>query len=148
MISREHRELARELASFPAFADCLPDDLLALARAGRVTSLPARWTFVHEGTPADACYVLLDGQAHVRMHGEERARLGPGAVLGEMALLGRRLRAASVSSATPVRALRVEYADLVALLASRPRLEASLGAVYAEHRAADAGAAGSTPSVT
>lgn len=145
MISREHRELARELGSFPAFAGCLPDDLAALARAGRVTSLPAHWTFVHEGTPADACYVLLEGEAQVRIHGQDRAALLPGAVVGEMALLSRSLRAASVVSVSRVRALRVEYADLVALVSARPRLQASLGAVYAEHRA---DAAGSAPAVT
>ena len=147
MISREHRQLARELAAFPAFAGCLPDDLAALARAGRVASLPAHWTFVHEGTPADACYVLLEGEAQVRMHGEDRAALVAGAVVGEMALLSRSLRSASVVATTAVRALRVEYADLVALISSRPRLHDSLGAAYAEHRAADAGATGPTPAV-
>lgn len=140
MISREHRELARELAAFPAFAGCAPDDLTALARVGRVTSLPAHWTFVHEGTPADACYVLLQGEAQVRRHGTDRARIVAGAVVGESALLSRSLRGASVVSISAVRALRVEYPDLVALLLSRPRLQASLGAVYAEHLAADAGA--------
>lgn len=148
MISREHRELARELAAFPAFAGCLPDDLTALARVGRMTSLPAHWTFVHEGTPADACYVLLQGEAQVRMHGTDRAVLVPGAVVGEMALLTRSLRAASVVSTTTVCALRVEYPDLVALLLSRPRLQASLGAVYAEHVADDAGATGTAPAVS
>lgn len=147
MITREQRELARELAAFPAFAGCLPDDLTALARVGRVTSLPAHWTFVHEGTPADACYVLLEGEAEVRIHGAHRAVLEPGAVIGEMALLSRSLRAASVVSVTAVRALRLEYPVLAGLLASRPRLDASLGAVYAEHRAADA-ASGSTPAAT
>lgn len=145
MTSREHRELARELASFPAFAGCLPDDLSALARAGRVTSLPAHWTFVHEGTPADACYVLLAGEAQVRLHGQDRAALPAGSVVGEMALLSRGLRSASVVSTTPLRALRVEYPDLAALLLSRPRLQASLGAVYADHRSADVRATGSGP---
>lgn len=62
-----------------------------------------------------------------------------------MALLSHSLRAASVISITAVRTLRVEYADLVALLSTRPRLNACLGAVYAEHGAAHAAAIGSAP---
>ena len=143
MRSREHRELAQVLAEFPAFAGCGADDLTALARAGRVTSVPAHWTFVHEGTPADACYVLLEGRAQVCVAGVERAVLGPGAVTGEMALLDRSLRSASVVSATPVRALRVDYPQLAALLASRPRLQDSLRAVYGAHRESDAAASDS-----
>ena len=145
MRSREHRELAQGLAGFPAFAGCRADDLAALARAGQVTSVPAHWTFVHEGTPADACYVLLEGRAQVCVSGEERAVLEPGAVTGEMGLLSRSLRSASIVSATPVRVLRVDYPQLADLLAARPRLHDSLRAVYGAHREPDAAASDALP---
>lgn len=138
MTSREHRELAQTLNDFAAFAQCTQDDLQALAQEGRVTSLPANWTFLHEGTPADACYVLLSGQARVRISGTDRTTLGPGAVLGEMALLGHKLRSASVVSSEPVKALRVEYDALAKLLDSRPGLKAAFDAIYESHRTADA----------
>ena len=134
MRTREHRELAARLSTFAAFAGCENDDLVALARAGQVRSVPASWTFVHEGTPADACYVLLEGQARVLAAGQERATIGPGAVLGEMGLLGRSLRSASLVSSGPVQALRVEYPELARLLDARPRLRATFGAVYDAHR--------------
>ena len=134
MTSREHRELTETLSRFPVFAGCERDDLLALARAGRVRSVPSGWTFVHEGTPADACYVLLDGEVRVRAGGGDKDTIGPGAVLGEMGLLGRSLRSASLVSSGPVQALRVEYPDLAALLDARPRLRSSFGAVYEQHR--------------
>jgi CRP/FNR family transcriptional regulator, cyclic AMP receptor protein len=138
VLGREHRELANRLSGFEAFAGCEQDDLVALAKAGRTTSVPAHWTFVHEGTPADAVYVLLAGSARVLVGGEERAVLEPGAVIGEMALLGHSLRSANVVSAEPVEALRVEYDALAPLLQARPRLQESVGAVYAQHRANDA----------
>lgn len=137
MLGREHRELAARLKGFEAFAACGTDDLVALAKAGRTTSVPARWTFVHEGTPADAVYVLLEGSARVLVGGQERAVLQPGAVIGEMALLGHSLRSANVVSAEPVQALRVEYDALSPLLRDRPRLQESVGAVYDQHRAQD-----------
>lgn len=137
MLGREHKELAGRLAAFEAFSGCGTDDLVALAKAGRTTSVPARWTFVHEGTPADAVYVLLSGAARVLVHGQERAVLEAGAVIGEMALLGHSLRSANVVSSEPVEALRVEYTALEPLLRTRPALQASLGAVYDRHRAQD-----------
>lgn len=134
---RRDRDLARTLGTFPVFAACSPGDLEALARAGRVTSLPVGWTFLHEGTPADACYVLLDGEVRVLRGGVERAALGPGAVLGEMALLGHSLRRASVVTRTVIQALRVEYDVLTTLLHANPRLAESVVAVFDQHRAAD-----------
>ena len=107
----------------------------ALAGAGRVTSLPARWTVVHEGTPADACFVLLVGVVCVRIDGVTRATLGPGEVVGEMGLLGRSLRSASVVTQTPMQALRIEYDALSALMGARPALSRCMGTVYDEHRA-------------
>ena len=141
MLDREQREQVQVLAGFPAFAGCRTDDLAALVRTGRVTSLPAHWTFVHERTPADMVYVLLEGRARVCVSGVERGVVEPGAVIGEVALLSRRLRAARVVALTRVEVLRVEYVDLVALVDGHPRLRGALHAAFAEHRAADAAAA-------
>lgn len=88
---------------------------------------------MHEGTPADACYLLLEGEVRVLRDGVDLALLGPGDLLGEMALLGRSLRAASATTRTPVRALRLEYDVLRRLLHERPRLARSLSAVYQQH---------------
>ena len=137
LTGRDARRLSRSLEALPSFADCRPGDLEALARAGRAVSLPAHWTFLHEQTPADACYVLLQGEVRVLRHDVELTALGPGQVLGEMGLLGHSLRRASVRTATPVLVLRVEYDVLEALLRTRPLLSASLGAVYSQHVDAD-----------
>ena len=129
--------VVRTLAAFPDLAGCDRADLTALVRAGRLIPLPAGWTFVHEGTPADACFVLLEGQVHVLRGGVERATLGPGALLGEMGLLDARLRRASVVTGTVARVLRLEYPALAALLHTYPHLLSSVDAVCEQHRAAD-----------
>jgi CRP-like cAMP-binding protein len=131
--ARSRRELASALAGFPAFSGCLPADLEALAATGRVTSLPAHWAFLHEGTPADSCYVLLDGQAEVRGGGARRDLLGPGSVLGEMGLLGRSLRRATVVTTCAATALHVDYEALAGRLRAHPRLADAFGAVYDQH---------------
>lgn len=102
-----------------------------------MTSLPAYWTFLHEGTPADSCYVLLEGQARVLAGRLECALAGPGSVLGEVGLLNRSLRTATVVTDTPVLALRIEYDVLSALCHAHPQLGQSVQAVFGAHRAAD-----------
>jgi len=135
MHNSEKRELTTQLATFPFLAGCSREDVTALAISGNAVSLPDDWAFVQEGTPADACYVLLSGTARV-FHGREViASLSAGDVIGEMAYLAGGQRNATVSAQERVRALRIEYETLTKLLSRRPALNAALRAAYARHRA-------------
>ena len=78
------------------------DDLATVVRAGRHVHLPADWSLMSEQTPADKAYLIVEGEVSVRKHGEEIARLGPGDVIGEMAIVNHKLRSASVVSLTPL----------------------------------------------
>lgn len=130
----EKRELITQLTTFAFLAGCSKDDVAALADSGSPVTLPDGWAFVQEGTPADACYVLLAGNARV-FHGREViATLSAGDVIGEMAYLAGGQRNATVSTQGRVKALRVEYETLTKLLARRPGLDAALRAAYAAHR--------------
>jgi CRP/FNR family cyclic AMP-dependent transcriptional regulator len=130
MLHGEKREIADQLAASVAFAKCDRDDLEALVNAGQETSFPEGWAFVQEGTPADACYVLLSGTARVFSGRQEIAVLGIGDIIGEGALLEGGQRTATVSASSPTRALRVEYDVLRQLLNSRPHLRDTMVAVY------------------
>lgn len=136
MHNSEKRELSKQLASFAFLTDCDRDDVDALAGSGSTVTLPDSWAFVQEGTPADACYVLLEGSARV-FHGRDViATLQPGAVIGEMAYLAGGQRNATVSTQGRVKALRIEYQTLTTLLARRPALNTALRAAYQAHRTA------------
>jgi len=52
-------------------------------------------------------FLILDGIVDVEVDGEEVAELGPGALIGEMALLGEGKRTASVYATTPTRVVVV-----------------------------------------
>ncbi len=56
-----------------------------------------------EGASGAAFFVITDGQASVMVHGEERARLGPGDHFGEIALLDEGVRSATVIAETDLR---------------------------------------------
>ncbi|MDP9118401.1 MAG: cyclic nucleotide-binding domain-containing protein [Actinomycetota bacterium] len=138
MSGSESRAIAKQLGAYATFANCAQDDLIALADAGARFALPAEWTLVQEGIPADACYVIMEGSARVFHERAEIAVLGPGDVVGEMTLLGGGQRRATVSSVTSLRGLRVENDTLAALLTKRPQLREALTKVYQAHQGADA----------
>lgn len=130
----EHKALVEALAGTTMFGSCRRQDREALADQGREVALPAGWTFLHEGTPADACYVLLEGRARVRVGSADVASIDAGDVVGEMALVEHGLRRASVTADGPVRVLRVGYDELERLLADRPALREALDARYGSHK--------------
>jgi CRP/FNR family transcriptional regulator, cyclic AMP receptor protein len=132
--NREQRALVDELAELPSLRSCSKDDLRALADTGTVRTLPDGWAFVQEGTPADAAYVLLEGEANVLSGRTIIATLTAGAILGEMAYVEGGQRRATVATHGRVRALRLDYDRLGDLLAKHPALKDVLRAVDLEHR--------------
>lgn len=134
MLNREERALADELAELPSLRNCGKDDISALAETGSVVTLPDGWAFVQEGTPADAAYVLLSGEANVLMGRTIIASLSAGAIIGEMAYLDGGQRHATVATHGRVRAMRLDYDKLNQLLSKRPALKDVLRAVDREHR--------------
>ena len=120
-----------ELSGYDTFADCSRDDLEALVDAGGQFALPPQWSLLQEGVPADAAYVILEGTARVYRERDVVAELGPGDLVGEMALLSGGQRSATVSSVTRLHGLRIDYDKLTHLLAQRPRLIHALRSVAA-----------------
>ena len=95
-------------------------DLKTVVRAGRHVMLPANWSLIWEMTPADKAYLIVDGEVSVRKGGQEIARLGPGDVIGEMAIVGHKLRSASVVSLTPLEVIHFTRDSVQELLDEVP----------------------------
>jgi hypothetical protein len=79
---------------------------------------------VNEGDEGRELFLILDGIVDVEVNGEEVAEIGPGALLGEMALLEGGKRTATLWATTPVRAVvvppeAVDEAKLQELAAGR-----------------------------
>jgi CRP-like cAMP-binding protein len=60
-------------------------------------------TLVEEGEPGDELYLLLDGVLAAEVQGEEIAQVGPGAILGEGAVVAGGRRNATLRACTPAR---------------------------------------------
>jgi CRP/FNR family transcriptional regulator, cyclic AMP receptor protein len=95
-------------------------DLATVVRAGRQVHLPADWSLIWEKTPADKAYLIVEGEVSVRKGGVEIARLGPGDVIGEMAIVNHKLRSASVVSLTPLEVVHFTKESLQQLLHDVP----------------------------
>ena len=98
-----------------------------LAAAATEVDVPAGTVIVREGDPADALYVLLEGETEVTARGEagageERLRtMGPGSYFGEIGRLERIPRTATVTAESACRCYRIEGdAFLDALTATPP----------------------------
>ena len=62
---------------------------------------------IEQGQPGEALYLILDGMLEVDVDGEPVAELGPGALVGERAILETGRATATVTAKTPVRAARI-----------------------------------------
>jgi CRP/FNR family transcriptional regulator, cyclic AMP receptor protein len=102
------------------------DELARIVAAGRHVHLPANWALIWEKTPADKVYLIIEGEVSVRKRGQEVARLGPGDVIGEMAIVEHKLRNASVVSLTELEVLHFTSEAVRQLLDEIPALATAL----------------------
>jgi CRP-like cAMP-binding protein len=113
-------------------------DLKKVVAAGRHVHLPADWALIQEMTPADKAFLIVDGEVSVRRHGVELARLGPGDVIGEMAIVQHRLRSASVVSVTPLEVIHFTSEAITELVDQVPAFAEAIRATAEERLGADA----------
>jgi signal transduction histidine kinase len=105
------RTTAEILHGLPYFSD-LPQEILSTVCDGsEQVSLDEGTTIIEEGTHSEEMYVVVDGQLKVTKHTPEKevelARLGPGEVVGEIALLDQAPRTATVTTAEPSLLIKV-----------------------------------------
>lgn len=74
----------------------------------KIERLPAGRTLVRQGQPGTDVFLVLDGIVRVERDGERLAEYGPGAVLGERALLEEGVRTSTLVAVTPCRVAAVD----------------------------------------
>lgn len=114
----------------PAVSPTEIDVLKELSRHGETRNWEAGAVVVAEGDPADALYVVHEGELRAVVAGDngkvvELNTLGPGEIFGELMLKGDR-RAATVETITRARLTRVTRANAEQLLRERPELALQL----------------------
>ncbi len=84
-----------------ALERALSEELMRGAAKPQISRLPADVTLVRQDQPGTEVYLVLDGVIRVERNGERLAEYGPGALLGERAVLEGGTRTASLVTVTP-----------------------------------------------
>lgn len=111
-------ERLREVSFFEGFT---PDELDRVAELVDEVEAEKGAEITDQGRPGQECYVIQEGQANVYFGGEHIASLGPGSMVGEMALIDHRPRSATVLAETPMRLLALDAKNFRALLDEMPK---------------------------
>lgn len=78
----------------------------------KIRQLKAGDALTEQGAEADAIYLLLDGVIQVLVDGEEIANLGPGALIGERAVLEGGRRTATLIAVSPCKVAEARKVEL------------------------------------
>jgi len=119
------------LAAVPLFAACSRKDLQRIARASDQTDLAAGRVLTRQGETGRECFVIVEGEAKVERNGRQIATLGPGACIGELSLLDKGPRTATVTAKTPLTVLVLGPREFSGVLEEVPGLAHKLLAAMA-----------------
>lgn len=140
LLSREAEEAApigverSRLLEHPIFAGLPTPRLEAAARDLGEVPMAARDVVVRQGDAADRFYLIAEGTLRVTQTRDgkqvELRTLGPGDVFGEIGLLNRSPRTATVTALTDGRLLALDGEDFLELVSSGPGLSSRLLDLY------------------
>ena len=103
-----------------------PDRVLAgLARNLEEETFPVGATITEEGAVEDWLFIVIDGAVRVSQFGRV-TELGPGDVLGELAVLASEPRVVTATAVTDVHAFRLRKIDFDEALRTRPEIAAGV----------------------
>src|SRR5262245_15444169 len=109
---------AELLRRVPLFSDLEERDLEAVANSLREVTFRAGQEVTTEGGGGVGFFVIQEGEATVSVHGAERGKLRPGDYFGEVALIARTDRTATITADTELRCLGMTSWDFRPLVES------------------------------
>jgi CRP-like cAMP-binding protein len=122
------------LKKIPVFADVDDEELRHIANLMAEVSVPDGKELVREGDYSYDVLVIEEGTAKVEKSGDTVAELGPGDVVGEMGVLERAQRNATVIATSPMRLFTLTGWDIRRLRKSAPDAVDHLRSVVAERK--------------
>ena len=117
-----HDAYLDHLAEVPLFSEANRKDLELIARASDEVDAKAGRTLVEEGHLGHEFFLILEGTAKVIRDGNEVAELGPGQYFGELSLLDKGPRSATVVAATDMKLLVLGQREFLGVLDEVPGL--------------------------
>ncbi len=125
------------LRRVPLFEGLKRSEIERIAALGDEVDLPAGRTFVREGDRGHEFFVILDGRVRIKRQGKSLETLRRGDFLGEIALVSRIPRTATVMTTSPVRVLVITDRAFRTLLEHSPQIQMKVLEALAERAASD-----------
>ena len=119
----------------PLFAAASKAELAEIASIADEIDLPEGKTLIKEGDSGHEFFVLVEGAADVERGGRKIATLGPGDFFGEIALISKTPRNATITTTSPVRALVITDRAFRQLLDHSPKIQIGVLTALAERLA-------------
>jgi CRP/FNR family cyclic AMP-dependent transcriptional regulator len=127
---------ARRLKSIPLFEEVGDEELAQIAPFAQEVSVEDGKVLVREGDFSYEFMAIEEGEAEVTRGGRHVADLGPGDFFGEVGLLEKTLRNATVTAKTPMRLVTLTGWDLRRVERTAPEAIERVHAVLEERRPA------------
>jgi CRP-like cAMP-binding protein len=120
-------EKAAALASVRFFAGCTDRQRADIAHFAEQRDLAAGDELCHEDEFDQHVFVILDGEVAAVVGGQQVGLIGPGEVVGEMAMLGDGHRKATLEVRSDSRVLVLDAEEVDSVLAADPHSQEDLG---------------------
>jgi CRP-like cAMP-binding protein len=129
---RRVAEQTRLLECAPLFEGLPSSHLRAIAKVSGDRQVQRGEVLVKEGLPGSVFFVIVEGTAKVLRNGRTVMRLGADDFFGEMSILTKAPRSATVVAETEMECLTLSAADLRSVLSSQPQIGLRLLTTLAE----------------
>jgi CRP/FNR family transcriptional regulator, cyclic AMP receptor protein len=130
-----HAWIDEQLAAVPLFEGLSKKQLRRMSSLMTRLELPAGKVLTREGQEGYEFFIVLEGEVEVRQGDRVVVTRGPGEYVGEIALLDKRPRTATVVAATPVSVEVLSRREFMSLLAEAPELSEQILATVAQRLA-------------
>jgi CRP/FNR family transcriptional regulator, cyclic AMP receptor protein len=119
----------------PLFASASKQELAEIAGIADEIDLPEGKVLIREGDTGREFFVLIEGSAEVARAGKKVASIGPGDFFGEIALIAKTPRNATITTTSPVRTLVITDRAFRQLLDHAPQIQIGVLTALAERLA-------------
>jgi CRP/FNR family transcriptional regulator, cyclic AMP receptor protein len=123
---------ATQLKRIPIFQDVPDEDLRVVTTFATSEEVPEGTVVVKEGDFANQFMAIEEGTAKVTRDGEEIGTLGPGDIFGEMGLLEKEKRGATIEATSRLRLIKIEHWELQRMKKMLPEVYARIERLAAE----------------
>ena len=118
---KKSEDAAANLAEVSFFEGFTSDELERVAHLAEDVEVGEGAVLIDQGRTGQECFVIREGEAGIYVSGEHVATLGPGSMVGEMALIDHRPRSATVVAQTPMKLLAFDTKSFRTLLDEMPK---------------------------